>query len=58
MKLDQDGPLSADTTSTTTEEEREDFLDDWAVAEAMDEALDKGRIKKTRDFAKELGFDF
>ena len=58
MKLDQGGPLSADTTSTTTEEEREDFLDDWAVAEAMDEAQDKGRIKKTRDFAKELGFDF
>jgi hypothetical protein len=41
-----------------SEEEREDYLDYCAAAEAIDEALEEGGIKKTRDFAKELGFDF
>jgi hypothetical protein len=40
------------------EEEREDYLDYCAAAEAIDEALEKGGIKRTKDFAKELGFDF
>jgi len=41
-----------------TEEEREDRLDYYAAAEAIDEALETGGIKKTKDFAKELGFDY
>ncbi len=41
-----------------SEEEREDYLDYCGAAEAIDEALEKGGIKKTRDFAKDLGFDF
>ena len=40
------------------DEEREDYLDYCAAAEAIDEALEKGEVKKTEDFAKELGFDF
>lgn len=40
------------------EEEREDRLDYYAAAEAIDEALESGGIKKTKDFAKDLGFDY
>jgi hypothetical protein len=32
-------------------------LDYCAAAEAIDEALEKRGMKKTGDFAKELGFD-
>ncbi len=41
-----------------SEEGYEDHLDYCAALEAIDEALEKGEIKRTRDFAKELGFDF
>lgn len=41
------------------EEPWEDYLDYCAAAEAIEDALkNPGRIKKTRDFAKELGFEF
>ncbi|MGO9122747.1 MAG: hypothetical protein ACLQPD_34660 [Desulfomonilaceae bacterium] len=40
-----------------TEEEYEDHLDCCVAAEAVDEALEKDGMKRTRDFAKELGFD-
>jgi hypothetical protein len=37
----------------------EDYLDYCSAAEAIEDALkNPGKIKKTRDFAKELGFDF
>lgn len=52
------GILPSETTSASVDEEgREDHLDYCAAAEAIDEALEKGGIKKTRDFAKELGLD-
>ncbi len=40
-----------------SEDEYEDHLDYCAAVEAIDEALNKGGMKRTRDFAKELGFD-
>ncbi len=43
--------------SKMTEEEHEDHLDYCAAVEAIDEALEKGGMQRTRDFAKELGFD-
>ena len=62
MKRIDDGTLSFETRSkperTMTEEEYEDHLDYCAAVEAIDEALEKGGTKRTRDFAKELGFDF
>lgn len=37
----------------------EDYLDYCAAAEAIDEFLrNPGKIQRTRDFAKELGFEF
>jgi hypothetical protein len=41
-----------------TEEEYEDHLDYCVAVEAIDEALEEGGIMRTRDFARELGFDF
>jgi len=43
-----------------TEEEYEDHLDYCAAVEAIDGALEKGKdgIRRTREFARELGFDF
>lgn len=41
-----------------TEEEYEDHVDYCVAAEAIDEAREDGGMKRTRDFAKELGFDF
>lgn len=41
-----------------TEEEYEDHLDYCAAVEAIDEALEKGGMKRGRDFARELGLDF
>lgn len=40
------------------EEAREDYLDYCAAAEAIEEALETGDITLTKDFAKELGFDY
>ncbi|MEW6349635.1 MAG: hypothetical protein AB1646_11285 [Thermodesulfobacteriota bacterium] len=41
------------------EEPWEDYLDYCAAAEAIDDALKSpGKIKKTGEFAKELGFEF
>jgi hypothetical protein len=40
-----------------TEEEREDHLDCCVATEAIEEALEKGGMKRTRDFAKELGLE-
>jgi len=43
----------------TIEEPEADYVDYCAAAEAIDDALkNPGKIKKTRDFAKELGFEF
>ncbi|MFC1836763.1 hypothetical protein ACFL2Q_18900 [Thermodesulfobacteriota bacterium] len=41
-----------------TEEEYEDDLDYSAAVGAEDGAFAKGGMKRTRDFAKERGFDF
>ncbi len=46
------------TEKKITDEEFEDRQDYCAAVEAIDEALEKGGMKRTRDFAKELGFDF
>ncbi len=51
-------PGKVSSERTGSEEEREDYLDYCAAAEAIDEALEKGGTKKTRDFAKELGLDY
>ena len=62
MKPVDDGTLSVETGSKTerklTGEEYEDHLDYCAAVEAIDEALEEGGMKRTRDFAKELGIDF
>ena len=60
MKPIDNGRLPCKKTSEPprSEEEREDYLDYCAASEAIDEALEQDGIKKTRDFAKELGFDF
>lgn len=50
--------FNTDSEAAGSEEEREDYLDYCAAAEAIDEALEEGGVKKTGDFAKELGFDF
>jgi len=41
-----------------TQEDYEDDLDLQVAHEAIDEALEKGEVRRARDFAKELGFDF
>lgn len=40
-----------------TEEEYEDHLDYCVAVESIDEALEEGGMMRTRDFARELGFD-
>ena len=49
------------TDDTLTEklenEEREDYLDYCAAAEAIDEALETGEITPLEDFIKELGLE-
>jgi len=40
------------------EQESEDHLDYCAAVEAIDEALEEGEVRRTRDFARELGLDF
>jgi hypothetical protein len=55
---DKTPPCNESPEPFQSEEEGEDYLDYCAAAEAIDEALEEGGIKKTRDFAKELGFDF
>jgi hypothetical protein len=61
MKQINDDSLSCKTRpkreEKMTEEEYEDHLDYCAATEAIDEALEKGGMKRARDFAKELGFD-
>ena len=50
---------SEEVIALDPEEPREDYLDYCAAAEAIDDALkNPGKIKKTREFAKELGFEF
>ena len=49
---------SSKSERTMTEEDYEDHLDYCAAVEAIDEALEKDGMKRARDFAKELGFDF
>jgi len=39
------------------EEQTEEYVDCCAVSEAIEEALETGKIMKTSDFAKELGFE-
>ncbi|GEM_PF-1229012 len=62
MKPIDDDTLSFETSPRPerkmTEEDYEDHLDHCAAVEAIDEALEEGGMKRTRDFAKELGFDF
>ncbi len=50
-------PLPADDECQefSTEEEREDYLDYCAAAEAIDEALETGEVRSFEEFAKELG---
>jgi hypothetical protein len=40
-----------------TDEEREDYLDYCAAAEAIDEALETGEVTPLEDFIKELGLE-
>jgi hypothetical protein len=40
-----------------TDEEREDYLDHCAAAEAIDEALETGEVTSLEDFVKELGLE-
>ncbi|MFH1117840.1 MAG: hypothetical protein V1792_28295 [Pseudomonadota bacterium] len=41
------------------EEPWEDYMDYCAAAEAIEDALkNPGKIKRTKDFAKDLGFEF
>jgi hypothetical protein len=49
---------SPEPSREISEEDYEDHLDYCAAIEAIDEALEKGQIKRTRDFAKELGLDY
>jgi hypothetical protein len=44
-------PCKKTSEGLGSEEEREDYLDYCAAAEAIDEALEEPGIKKTRDFA-------
>ena len=39
------------------EEKIEDYLDYCAASEAIEEAIQTGKIMKTSDFAKELGLE-
>jgi hypothetical protein len=62
MKRRDDGAVLSNRKSMEekklTEEECEDHMDYCAAVESIDETLEKGGTKKTRDFAEELGFDF
>jgi dihydroneopterin aldolase len=40
------------------EEKIEDYLDYCAASEAIEEALETGKIMKTSDFAKELDLEY
>jgi hypothetical protein len=42
----------------SNDEDQQDYHDYCVASQAIEEALEKGGIKKTKDFAKELGFDF
>ncbi len=59
-RIKDDSPLFKEKTKkekVMTEEDYEDHLDCCVAAEAIDEAVENGGVKRTRDFAKELGFD-
>lgn len=45
------------THEFSDEEQTEEYLDCCAVSEAIEEALETGKIMKTSDFVKELGFE-
>jgi hypothetical protein len=51
-----DGTLQGERESAE-DEEREDYLDCCAAAEAIDEALETGEITPLEDFIKELGLE-
>jgi hypothetical protein len=51
-----DGALQEER-ETVEDEEREDYLDYCAAAEAMDEALETGEITPLEDFINKLGLE-
>lgn len=62
MKRVEDGSipsgLKSNKVAEITPEEHEDRVDYYVATEAIDEALESGGLKRTGDFAKELGFNF
>jgi hypothetical protein len=52
------GEPKPEKSEETLDMDCEDHLDYCAAVEAIDEALEKGEVRRTRDFARELGFDF
>jgi|GEM_PF-1473816 len=53
----QSDEIVSGETEYTENEEREDYLDYCAAAEAIDEALETGEIRPLEEFIKELGLE-
>ena len=49
--------IATEDIERVEDEEREDYLDYCAAAEAIDEALETGEITTLEDFIKELGLE-
>jgi len=63
VPMPQMKPIDSDTLSSETspeefkdEEDRQDYLDACAAADAIEEALETGEITPFEDFAKEMGY--
>jgi len=49
--------MQSDKIECSGDEDREDYLDYCAAAEAIDEALETGEVTPLEDFIKELGLE-
>jgi hypothetical protein len=63
VPMPQMKPIDGGTSSSDTapknfgdEEDRQDYLDACAAADAIEEALETGEITPFEDFAKEMGY--
>jgi hypothetical protein len=58
MKPSDDGTSSFETSPNNfrDEEDRQDYLDACAAADAIEEALETGEITPFEEFSKEMGY--